>query len=148
MTSTHRLAPNAVRPFIVAGKALFTVLNTRTGNRYTFKVVQKTNQDGSKSPHFVTVLTGPDNTSHYSYIGILASGRFVHTRKSRLAQDDPRVQAFAWLWRNADHLPDFVEARHHSRCGHCNRVLTTPESIDIGLGPVCGAPEHQAYKAA
>ena len=147
-TTTHKLSPDAVRPFVTAGKALFTVLNTRTGKRFTFKVNQKVNKDGSKSPHFVSVLTGPENTTHYSYIGILAGGRFIQTRKSRLSAGDIRVQAFAWLWRNADRLPEFVEVRHHNRCGKCARVLTVPESIDIGLGPICGAAQHRAHKAA
>lgn len=138
MENTHRLAPEAVRDFVTAGRALVTVLNTKTGKHYTYRVNQKKNKDGSKSPHFVSVMTGPDNTSHYSYIGIItANGKFLTTRKSKLASDDVRVAGFAWLWRNADRVPDYVEVRHHNRCGKCARVLTVPESIDTGIGPIC-----------
>jgi hypothetical protein len=140
MTETHVLAPYAVRSYVLAGKSLFTVLNTETGNRYTFKVTQKENADGSKSPHFVSVLTGPENTTHYSYIGCIFEGRtYRWTAKSRLSRDAKAVKVFEWFFRNADRLPGMVEVRHHNRCGKCARVLTVPQSIDTGLGPICAA---------
>ncbi len=40
--------------FILAGNALFTVQNTDTGNRFTFKV----RKPNDTKPHFVSVLTG------------------------------------------------------------------------------------------
>ena len=135
LEQTHVLAPGAVKGFITAGRALFTVLNTETGNRFTFRV-NKGRQE--TAPHFVSVLTGSENTTDYSYIGVIFDGaRFRWTSKSRINRDAPSVKAFAWLWRNVDRLPEFVEVRHHNRCGRCNRVLTVPESIDTGLGPIC-----------
>jgi len=140
MEMQHKLSQDAVRDFIFAGKALFTVVNTRTGNRLTFKVTQKTTKEGNKTPHFVSVMTGTDNLHHYSYIGIIGRGaRFRTTRGSRLSDSDMRVKAFSWLWNRADSLPDFVEVWHHGRCGRCSRVLTMPESIESGLGPICAS---------
>ena len=51
--------------FILAGNAVFTVENTGTGNRFTFKVRKP---DDTK-PHFVSVLTGPNNESDYAFLG-------------------------------------------------------------------------------
>ena len=39
--------------FILAGNAVFTVENTATGNRFTFKV----RRPDDDKPHFVSVLT-------------------------------------------------------------------------------------------
>ena len=44
---------NAPLQFILAGNALFTVENTATGNRFTFKV----RRPDDDKPHFVSVLT-------------------------------------------------------------------------------------------
>jgi len=143
-TVTHVLAPEAVRSFISAGRALVTVLNTDTEGRHTYKVTApgKTAEARANAEIcFVSVLTGPENTSHYTYIGVLIrkSGRFTSTAKSVLPSSDVRVKGFAWLTRNIDNLGRFenVEIRHHNHCGRCNRLLTVPESVDTGLGKIC-----------
>ena len=142
--TTHVLASDAVRNYITAGRALVTVLNTTTEGRHTYKITApgKTAEERAEAEIcFVSVLTGPENTSHYTYIGTLIrkTGRFVTTKGSRLPSSDVRVMGFSWLTRNVDRLSKFenVEIRHHNHCGRCNRLLTVPESVDTGLGPVC-----------
>lgn len=66
----------------------------------------------------------------------------------------PSAAAFAWLWRNVrpmptdqrrygtppdGRFPSGVEVRHDGRCSRCGRALTDPESIDVGMGPICRA---------
>lgn len=142
--TTHKLASSAVPAFLLGGKALLTLSNTNTGSHHTYKVdaAGKTAEERNASPIlFVSVLTGPENTKHYSYIGIVnrRTGEFKLTAKSKLPMDDKRVMGFAWLVRSMNHLSAFphVEARHHNHCGRCGCLLTVPESIDTGLGPVC-----------
>jgi len=142
--ATHVLASTAVRSYITAGKAIVTILNTTTEGRHTYKIVApgKTAQERSDAEIcFVSVLTGPENTNDYTYIGVLVRsiGRFVTTKGSRLSVNDVRVKGIAWLTRNLNDLSRFenVEIRHHNHCGACSRLLTVPESIDTGLGPVC-----------
>ena len=53
---------NNLVQFITAGNALFTLENTATGNRFTFRV----RQPGDDKPHFVSVLTGADFQSAWS----------------------------------------------------------------------------------
>lgn len=144
MLSTHKLSPEAVPTFLLAGKALLTLSNTRTGSHHTYKIQApgKTATERDLAPVlFVSVLTGPENTSHYTYIGILIrqTGEFKLTAKSKLPADDKRVLGFQWLTRSMNRLDAFlhVECRHHNHCGKCGRVLTVPESIDTGLGPIC-----------
>lgn len=148
MDNGHKLSPQGVLPFLLAGRALATVLNRKTNGHFTYRIQApgKFAEDRRTSPIlFVSVLTGPENEEQgsYTYIGILIrrTGEFRLTAKSKLPPSDPRVAGFEWLARQArnGNLESFphVEVRHHNLCGACGRTLTVPESIDTGLGPVC-----------
>ena len=123
--------------FILAGNAVFTVENTATGNRFTFKVRKP---DDTK-PHFVSVLTGPNNESDYAFLGtVFTPYRYHHGRRSRIAQDAPSAKAFDWLFRRLStghSLPPQVRLCHCGKCGRCGRTLTVPESVESGFGPEC-----------
>lgn len=121
--------------FALAGNATFTVTSKATGRRFTFKV----RQPSPETPHFVKVLTGPDNEGDYTFLGTIFNGQnFVHSRKSSIAPDADSAKAFAWFWRNAASLPaDKVSVHHEGRCCRCGRKLTVPESIESGIGPEC-----------
>jgi len=61
--------------FMFAGKSIFTFINTKTGNRFTYKI--KSNKESNL--FFVSVLTNPDN---YSYIGTCIEGNYRHGKKT------------------------------------------------------------------
>lgn len=70
----------------------------------------------------------------------LTTARFKHGVKSRVSPEAPSVKGFAWIVSRlaaGRDVADQVELRHEGSCGRCGRKLTTPESIDTGLGPVC-----------
>lgn len=127
--------------FILAGNCVFTVQNTDTKNRFTFRVREPENQrDPSRPIHFVDVLAGPDNNRDYQTLGYLFGGsEYVHSNKSRFGRDCPSETVFVWLVARLlkRALPSVVKLYHHGRCGRCGRTLTVPESIEIGLGPEC-----------
>ena len=131
-----------IAKFVLAGNATFTLENPETGNRFTFKIRQRENDDGSLTPHFVSVLNGPDNYSNYGYIGFVRNGNFYHGgQKAKASKDAPSVQAFSWFWRHlADPSPAVIY--HEGRCGKCGRKLTVPTSIKTGLGPTCAQSTH------
>jgi hypothetical protein len=130
---TH-LATDHIKDFVTAGRARFTLLNTQTGNRFTYRV--STNRDAST--YFVHLLSGPDNESDYRYLGFIKHGNYIHGgRKTNIGISAQGAQVFAWFWRNLGKLPAQVEVHHEGRCGRCGRALTVPESISIGLGPEC-----------
>lgn len=127
---------NDLKKFVKAGKAIFTLTNTETGNRMTYKV----NKHKEKDLWFVSVLNGPDNYSNYNYIGTVFGNDFRHTQKSRVGKDSMSFKAFAWLnaFMNSDkNIPDHVHVYHEGRCGRCGKRLTVPESILAGFGPEC-----------
>lgn len=146
--TTHVLAADAVLDYLLGGKATVTLLNTETEGRHTYRISapgETAEERMASEIAFVSVLTGPENTRDYTYIGILvrATGEFKTTKGSKLPESDPRVAGFKWLCRQArlgtlGRFPH-VEVRHHNRCGACGRKLTVPESIDTGLGPICAA---------
>jgi hypothetical protein len=60
----HLLAPERVKDFITGGKSIFTVLNTATGNRGTFRVEKI---EGSEHDFEVRAFTGSDNSKKSEY---------------------------------------------------------------------------------
>jgi hypothetical protein len=131
------LSPEHFTKFALAGNAIFTVVSKKTGTRFTYRVRIKENQ-GRPPIWFVSVLTGSDNTSDYTYIGqIVFNGKvFAHGFKSTISYDAPSVKAFEWVWKvEGNH--EALEVWHVGKCGKCSRPLTTPESVKSGIGPIC-----------
>lgn len=122
--------------FALGGNATFTATSRKTGTRFTYKV----RQPRPETPHFVKLLTGPDNETDYVFFGtIFPDGTFRHSPKSSIGPDSPSALAFAWIWkhRNDLALAEKVEVHHEGRCCCCGRKLTVPESIESGIGPEC-----------
>lgn len=143
MSNTRAQLTTNLTAFVLGGKATFTVVSKRTSSRFTYRVTSK--ETDTKVLYFVSVLTGSDNTSDYAFIGtIFPDGAFRYSsNKSKLSAKAPSVIAFEWLWdairRSNNTCLAQVEFWHEGRCARCARPLTTPESIQTGLGPVCAA---------
>ena len=118
--------------FILGGKSFVTFLNTKTDNRFTFKVVKHKKDD----IFFVNVLTGPDV---YTFVGTVRNGVYKHSPKSNISNEAQSVKVFNYIVNKltSNNLPDFIEIYHDGRCGKCGRQLTVPDSIETGFGPEC-----------
>jgi hypothetical protein len=111
---THQLTTvEAINQFVFAGNSTFTLRSLKTGARCTFKV--EASEDGKV--HFIKVLTGPDNSSDFQYLGFYKGPDYSHGKKSKLHPS--------------------LEVYHEGKCGRCNRKLTTPASVLTGIGPDC-----------
>jgi len=129
----HIVKHEEVLGFIFGGNALFTVKNPKTENRFTFKVTKHKKED----IFFVKVLTNPDV---YEFIGSIRPGtRFKHSKKSRISDEAQSVKVFDFVFNTliTKSLPQFIEIWHEGRCCACGKTLTTPESIQRGIGPEC-----------
>jgi hypothetical protein len=144
------------KTFVLAGRAVFTVANGKPApdsRDYTYKVTKKVNRDdrtrtGDAQPlyrpdvYFVALLTGSDNGSDYTYLGVLdpATGAVRTTAKSSYLPTSAPVVALNWalgkVWAGRE-LPGGATLQHAGHCGKCNRLLTVPESVESGLGPEC-----------
>jgi len=125
--------------YICGGHAVFTLVSRVTGVRYTYKCAHASN---NASLSFVSLLSGPDN---YRYIGCLF-GRdtpkpvFRWTKKSKASKDAKSVQAIYYLVEvltHSEELPEAIEFWHKGACARCGRDLTDPQSIKVGMGPIC-----------
>ena len=132
MSESHRLSPTASIAYIQGGHGSFTLVGRVS--RFTYNLGQ--NED---SPIFVRVLDNPDNTSDGAYIGFISKRlELVAGRKGK--PDAPSFKALAWYleaWKRDSEIAGQVEFWHEGTCGACGRKLTTPESIERGIGPVC-----------
>lgn len=142
------------KEFVVAGKSTFTLAlpeayATENGLRphYTFKVRFKEGSNGFSDTFFVSLLTGPDNTNSFTYLGILNpdNGQIRTTAKSCLNGESLQVKlinrALKLVWENnTQPLVEKGFALHHEgKCGRCGRKLTVPLSIETGIGPECAS---------
>jgi hypothetical protein len=131
--------------FALAGDATFTLRSCRTGQRFTYRI--DTDRSQAARPSFVWVLTGPDNTADFGFLGAIfpngPTGRtYHHGRRSRISPAAPCAQAFEFAWAHRHHLAGLVEVFHAGRCCRCGRMLTTPESVAAGIGPECAKREE------
>lgn len=129
-------AIDATPEWVRAGNAVFTVVSNATGTRFTFRV----RQPKPDAPHFVGVLTGPDNESSYTFLGTLfADGTYRHGRKSSIGADAPSAKAATWFFNNLGNAAAMAKCKvyHEGRCCRCGRKLTVPSSVESGIGPEC-----------
>lgn len=143
MENTVITTTAAAIAYIFGGKATVTLESTVSGRHFTYRV-RFSGADGARPVYFVSLLTGGDST--YSYLGIVpwstvddGDPRFITTKKSCARDDAPSVKAFRWAIERlaGEEMPSSLRVHHNGRCGRCGKELTTPESLERGLGPVC-----------
>ena len=155
MTTTTLTAITRIRAYIFGGESTFTIVSvTRdpaSGARFTYKVSQK---KGATDFFFVSLLTGPENQDDYTPCGtIRREGETWSYRTNRSAlswvrEDAPSQVAMRWLaWRinQPKDLGGNVEFWTSGKCSSCGRKLTTPESIERGMGPKCATRAMRSY---
>lgn len=129
----HKISNNKESlKFMFAGKAIVTFLNTKTGNRFTYKIKAVKNSN----LFFISVLTSPDV---WTYLGTTVDGNYKVGKKSNINSDSQSNKVFSYVLNKLkqDSLPNFIEVWHEGFCGKCGRRLTVPQSILNGLGPEC-----------
>lgn len=125
-----------------------TLRNSETGNHRTFWI--KTRPTGSKfapGARVIYLLTGPDNQSDYQGFAFLRPDNKISVwRKFRGGEKPSAYELFSDMIRCklSDCASEFrsdnwemMEVLWEARCLRCNRTLTDPESIKLGIGPEC-----------
>ena len=136
---THKMNPTDALNFLFGGKATLTVRNTNSSNRFTYQV-KRAKGNNPNRPYFVSVMTGTDNETSFTYLGtIFDEKNFVHGKKSRINKDADSYKVFEWLFGKLLNKTSFTttEVWHEGCCARCGRKLTVPESIEHGYGPEC-----------
>jgi len=139
--------------YIFGGKSTFTLQSVASGERFTYKISASARREGDNRPpvFFVSILTGPDNTDNFNFIGTIFERKtFKFSPKAGYKMDSPSVKAFSWAFSNfvGNVVPDKLEFWPSSHCARCGRKLTVPTSVHNGFGPECitkvGAAAGQA----
>lgn len=123
---------------LFAGRTTFTVSNNKN-KHYTFRI----DKIKHYSRYIVKILTGPDNTSSYTYLGMLwdeSETPVALTQASKLNKESIPYRVFVFAQKvlsNHKKLPEGYSILPSGRCFRCNRKLTTPESIKANYGPEC-----------
>ena len=121
--------------YILAGNSTFTVKNTESRNRFTFKVRKPKKKDATV--HFVSVMSGTDS---YQYLGTIFNSKdYYHGKKSKIAASAQSEKVFQYIFSKliTQRLSSLIAIFHSGTCGRCGRKLTVPESIISGIGPEC-----------
>lgn len=143
---------NVTPEFCLAGEATFTVSNG-ADKHFTFHIFKKEAEGKfTKSVWFIKVLRGPDNINSYAYMGMLElpvdgninEPKIKLTAKTKFGANSAALKVARWalrtIWQVKQgryQMPAGYSIKHIGKCGRCGHPLTTPESIDTGLGPIC-----------
>jgi len=144
MAHSHLLKSDKALQFTLGGNATFTIKSLATQTRFTYKVQKIKNDNRENSIRFVRLMNGSCNESSFVYIGYLKyvqdSYQFFHGgNKSKVGIDAPSVRAFDFVFKmlKANINRNDVEFWHEGTCCRCGRKLTTPESVENGIGSEC-----------
>lgn len=123
---------------------VYTVRNRLTGDYRTFKVDTRTFKDGTVH-RVLSLLTGPNNDSDYRPIGFAGDTPRDLRVWRKVADGQPKLRAFVEALRAAmtpEHpWAEQLELHLAATCRRCNRTLTTPQSVEAGIGPGCAKME-------
>lgn len=128
--------------YLFGGKSTFTLQSVASGERFTYQIVQSKSRPGDSRPpvFFVTVLTGPDNSSDYAFVGTIFERKtYKFSPKAGFTMQSPSVKAFQWAFAKFVEgvVPDQLEFWPTTNCARCGRPLTVPTSVHNGFGPEC-----------
>lgn len=125
---------------IVTHNGILTVKSERTGDHRTFKIeTMAADSKFASGERIVSLLSGSDNERAYigfGFLRVIAGQPMIHVWHKRRGQ---QYEALAKMLESLDthELAGRVEVLFATTCRRCNRTLTTPESIEKGIGPVC-----------
>ena len=131
----------------------WTIQNTKTGDHRTFKVTGTRDRSKFKpGTRVVQVMTGTDNHGDFEGFGEVRGDAVDVWRSKRGDESKASPHEFfasmlaglmggrAWVRQGVasiDWAAKGYELRGEQRCLRCGDKLTTPESLDRGIGPVC-----------
>jgi hypothetical protein len=123
---------------------IYTIQSSKTGDHRTFKIrTQDEKAEFAPGQRIVSLLTGSENDSDSSYTGfafIDDLGIHVWTKKRGEGLWEKYAEMLWSLALDSALSPWAVKGftiMGSGTCLRCNRLLSTPESVKNGIGPVC-----------
>ncbi|MFW6226158.1 MAG: DUF6011 domain-containing protein [bacterium] len=140
-----------IQMYVYGGKGRFRLKSTKSGKTYEFKIKRpaKTIYEGYKKvdnpkydDNILFISARIDETFNFQFIGTfrIEENTYTHSKKSTVDNIHDVVKGFKWLIKQFEidkEFPTDMEFYHMGICGCCAKSLTTPDSIKLGIGPVC-----------
>jgi len=125
-------------PTLETHNGFVTITNPSTGKHRTFRV--RTEDWDGDSKRVVALITGPSRKGNdaRSFAFVTRDGS-VRVWQKHQGTDMERLATM--LESPGRCRAGGLRYEWSVRCRRCNRELTTPESIESGIGPVCGSRE-------
>ena len=115
----------------------FTIENLEKGTHRTFKIhTQAEDANFAPGSRIISVMNGSDNNFDYMGIGFV-NDNGIHVWKKHQGTQWEQLVRFAWLALTTEKFQEKIAVTMSKKCRRCNRKLTTPESLELGLGSVC-----------
>ena len=116
-----------------------TLVNRETDSYITLMI--KTVQNGQlKGKRILSQLVGSDNVNSYKGFAFVNNDDTIKVWRKA---STPKLEQVSEIVRSLmvegedSRFAEKVEMKLSRKCFRCNRKLTTPESIDEGIGPIC-----------
>lgn len=133
----------SIKGDVVIPDGVYTVV-FEGGDYRTLQVeTQEADADFAPGERIISYLSGPDNTSSYTGFAFLKSdGRVIVWKRFRSDEHSALIEAARVLVADprAASAAYGIASKH---CGICGRPLSTPASLDRGIGPKCA--ENQGW---
>lgn len=121
----------------------YTMQSGRTGEHRTFRIrTQAKDAKFAPGKQVIGLLTGRNNEGDYTNFGFITNAGTLDPWRNFRNTDTATLGVLLVAFLRQDALGvKLAEAgytvQESRRCYRCHRVLTTPESISIGIGPEC-----------
>lgn len=127
----------------------YTLQNAETGEHRTFNI---STQKFAPGKRILSLLSGTDNTSDYTGFAFIEDDKITvwHSKRGQQGKKSPfeyyaaLIEQLVVTQDENEEIKTSIEFGCRSyivmiskRCMVCNRKLTSPESIKLGVGPVC-----------
>lgn len=142
---SHVLDLAYTKAYMLAGNAIFSVVNDKTGNHMTYKVSRKKDKATDKGEEEIWFVSVSYNYESFRCIGIITKNQFFPSKK--VDAETPSVKGFAIIWKRycIENKPmENVRILHSKYCARCGRLLTEPDSISRGMGMYCASLSQKA----
>ena len=136
------LGSERVKNYVLGGNGVVTLTSDVSGEHHTYSFQTPNNNpyaDKKFDDDVIFIRTLADSDV-WIYVGMYKGGRFKLTAKSNFKIDSPTVKGIAYIFKmilNPDYADERMHLLHEGICCKCGRPLTNPESIELGIGPVC-----------
>lgn len=133
--------PNALLKYIHGGRGIVTLENSLNNKHHTYEFRRPNNPD-EFPPEIMFVYTlVKDNT--WMYVGMYdkQTQMFRLTRYSKFQKKSEIVRGVSFILKKiksiANDPNNVMKIYHEGVCAICGKKLTTPKSIQFGIGPKC-----------